>query len=938
MRSIRLVALGLIGLLSACGWGGGDGTAAPRTLSDAAVLHESHFAADSTLSAQPHQTVVLELESDTAHENDTGEAGHDRIPYRVSTAGSFGFCIEDDDGEPHALRLLDGDGTVLGQWGHGEPCDPVQLAAGDYFLEAHHGAKGSSDLSPDRLFIRPGNVTRTTGGTGRAAPRAAPDEVLNPGTTLTWNPVSSLVELDYPAGMSQESWAIGVEQGGYLFTSYQMWPVMPAVGGYDFRLDVQHVDAAEKRLDAVIGLGPNGADGDPEYYFGVRTIDWLSSFMLPFAATDEHYDKWRVGAWSLYPMDAWDAPHNFLLGWYDSGSARWEGDQWTYDYPYQTSVPYLPTQVWYEPFTQKMVDTPIGRMPDTTLLNTGVLVSYPWDPTQKDLSPIFPLYLPPEGLLEFSNPAVLEVAVRYGALEGTGSSGQFPLDLLPREVVLFDACHAADSGFPDGTRYWIVHDDVADLNDVLHPFPDVQIHSVFVPGTVRARLFAQPSFQAPVDGLVDGYISPVGLAANENAEHTDYGLLLSCVDLNALNEGFRGSLGVEENTNTITLDHSQHQIVANSNACIGCDLRGFDGSATSGNGHFRGGDFSFSDLRGADLSGADFTGATLTGVDFSAADLSSATLASTDLSSTTLSGANLSNATLTNVTAVGTNFENCTVAGATLSGDFFGAKFRSADLSSLNMDGGRLEGADFRRADLSNASLVGAHLCGALLNPATLVGTDLASAILTHEAENTRCVPNQAANLSGSNMENAKLNDAQLGDVKLDGVSWHGQDATGANAILTGATFNLADLPGLNLQDAKLDRAILTNASLINTDLSGASLADATLDTANLKGAKLGDASLNGASLQNAAISTTGGTTYIEVLRTIDEYKFFAQSYAATTLPSQMNGTTTCPDGSWGPCSDDKWTSQQEAQEPTNCQPKAGSPDEFVCTSQRHRR
>ena len=90
---------------------------------------------------------------------------------------------------------------------------------------------------------------------------------------------------------------------------------------------------------------------------------------------------------------------------------------------------------------------------------------------------------------------------------------------------------------------------------------------------------------------------------------------------------------------------------------------------------------------------------------------------------------------------------------------------------------------------------------------------------------------------------------------------------------LSGAILSGVDAGGSDIGNANLYRVILSLANLSGADLSGTNLTRATLDGANLSNASLDGADLSGATLVLA--DTTGTLT---------------------------NASTTCPDGTAGPC------------------------------------
>jgi hypothetical protein len=259
-------------------------------------------------------------------------------------------------------------------------------------------------------------------------------------------------------------------------------------------------------------------------------------------------------------------------------------------------------------------------------------------------------------------------------------------------------------------------------------------------------------------------------------------------------------------------------------------------------------------------------------------------------------------------------------------------------------------------ASLKNAQLSGSFFRGAVMNPANLGGADLSSAWLEDDGTGQF----GRTSLAGSYMLNTKLNGAHLTDAVLDRVSWYNVDpakpiATGADAVLTGASFNLADLPGLDLTDAYLQGVTLTNTQLIGANLTGAHLGrdgniPSNLSTANLRGANLTGADLSYAKLENAgAAPAADSEVYIEVLKDPDhyqkpqEYQYLAVNRPATVLSGgTVTNNATCPSGDSGPCgpiTDPKWVAPTGPQEPSNCTPTydtQGNVIEITCTSDRH--
>ncbi|RZT97997.1 pentapeptide repeat-containing protein [Rivibacter subsaxonicus] len=421
------------------------------------------------------------------------------------------------------------------------------------------------------------------------------------------------------------------------------------------------------------------------------------------------------------------------------------------------------------------------------------------------------------------------------------------------------------------------------------------------------------------------------------------------------------------------------------NACEKCNLQAVDLSNQPLQGAvLNDADLSRADLSHADLSNAKaaralFASAHLVGTKLSGAVLTNAIFQSdgavpngggavypaADLSSADLSSARLDNVVMTGVSAVGTTFAHATLASTDFSGaDLSGSSFESASAPAGSPPVFNL--ALMARASLKNAQLPGAFFRGTQMSPSNLGGANLAGAWMESDAGGQG-----PTILAGSYMANTDLSAAHMVGAVLDGASWFNSspgvgNASGANAILTGASFNLADLPNLDLRNAVLQSVNMTNTQLINADLTSASAGGGTtcgtkavFGTANLRGATLIGADLSCANLYNAAVSTTDeGKVYIEVLADPDryqkpvQYQYFAVNRPPTKLGGGSSGTAvitdnaTCPSGKKGSCGmptglpGDPWTPPVGPVEPSNCtttvDPATGDVIAVTCTSGRH--
>lgn len=218
-----------------------------------------------------------------------------------------------------------------------------------------------------------------------------------------------------------------------------------------------------------------------------------------------------------------------------------------------------------------------------------------------------------------------------------------------------------------------------------------------------------------------------------------------------------------------------------------------------------------------------------------------------------------------------------------------GTRCAGGNLSGAMLFKSRLAGADLSGADLSNATLSftdlsGADLTGANLSGARLAGTNLAGADVTGVTATGTIV--QGADLTGATVPEGTFDLHALASFTLTDV-----DMSGWN--LAGASFSSTTMIRTNLSGADLTGAWMPRAALNDANLSGARMSHAVLQLADLSGANLRGADLSSANLQSVLVEGadfTGANLRGATMR--DTYGDLAVSDA----------TTTCPDGSPGPC------------------------------------
>lgn len=371
---------------------------------------------------------------------------------------------------------------------------------------------------------------------------------------------------------------------------------------------------------------------------------------------------------------------------------------------------------------------------------------------------------------------------------------------------------------------------------------------------------------------------------------------------------------------------------------------------------------------GATTVGTNFFYATLTCTDLSGTDLSTAILdddpmiekdlliCRSDLSEATLNidtfpPASLKYLDLTNVNflngdgaILSTDDSPLDLSGAILSGakGLGGVILDNADFSCTTDGSGaplctQLIGTNLNKASLQHTILKGALLNGANLNYTNLEGADLSGAQL----QKTSSALTSAASLEGAYLKNANLAQADLSGVNLSNANfystasgtcpsaqWRGKCATAQDALLNSTDFADAYLSGVDfsgaiLQGANFKQAVLSGVKFTNADLS----VDATTGVAAnfggayLQGADFTDATGSNASFNSAytdLLSDSGGILAFQLPagnleftdceandRSCTGCVFF--TYNGITVVPLTTSNNTCPDGTFGPCTNTEW-------------------------------
>ena len=845
--------------------GNGRDEARIKELQGMRLLSERHFAETPGLRARPYHTVVLNLESDTAHDGDTGGVGYDMVPYEVLSPGLYSFCMEDDDAEAHYALLRDSSGRELARWTAGDAsCDPVFLVAGNYDLEVHHGREGQPDDAPDLVFLAP-QAIRYAGSTSAAAPGFVRSATrLRSASVVVVQNVSvtrATRVLDLITTQPNEGWILRMAG-----------PPTSAVTSTDPLLEV--VDGNTARLSA-----PYAGTFDPN-----RSILYPRCFEYPSCAEGSPV-QFSIG--NPAPLTG--------AGWLATGSSR---------YP----VVRGPGKTDYYGYALGRENRPIDFDLEPTVREKGFFLHNYGDPYSAVASQgssqlwLFSQSDATSGVTLF--PLEFYLSNRTGTIQG-----QALPTLFAGEAAFFDQCYDSNNGFPAGTRYLTAArgEDLDVIWSQVYPTA-AGIRTVVTTSESQVLLFPHLGLQGDVVVVT----APPGATA----------ALATCSSSSALHDGTTKSFDLQPNNNTMTIQNYENKVLVRSNTCTGCNLQGFSGYARDLSGtdfsrsnlshanlayavlayaNFRDADLTGASLSYANLAGADITGARLDSIDFMTTNGLFNTQVETSLTTgqavrpPTFSGAridgacfgrislfnktfcvrtsdidnhweqfdlyganianwsldtmNLQNVSWSGVTVTGKKpaFNNVIISGNLQGASLIGAQLTRADMSGANLaganlsnasidtastfsflsaasfagavfaNGAHLENVDLTQADLSNASLTGAHFCGAEISRAVMFGTDLAGAYLEHEAVNANCTKGVAAILNGSNMQNARLNSAHMDDVVMNYVTWFGADATGAGATMRRVHLSHADLPGLNLQDVQLQEAIMTDTVLVST-------------------------------------------------------------------------------------------------------------------------
>jgi len=157
--SVLLLATCLSLALFSC-----SSSSSPTSTPDAKInqhlVYQHPLNKDATL--KPYQTVVLNSSSlQDDHLGSSTGADYHAVPYEISNAGKYKYCIPDNDTHLTQVELFDPAGAMVGNWKKGEPCTSVSLVPGKYSMHVH---LDTTDSDPP-IFMKPHDVKITQTGT-----------------------------------------------------------------------------------------------------------------------------------------------------------------------------------------------------------------------------------------------------------------------------------------------------------------------------------------------------------------------------------------------------------------------------------------------------------------------------------------------------------------------------------------------------------------------------------------------------------------------------------------------------------------------------------------------------------------------------------------------------------------------------------------------------
>jgi hypothetical protein len=247
---------------------------------------------------------------------------------------------------------------------------------------------------------------------------------------------------------------------------------------------------------------------------------------------------------------------------------------------------------------------------------------------------------------------------------------------------------------------------------------------------------------------------------------------------------------------------------------------------------------------------------------------------------------------------------------------------------------------------LNSLSLAGVDLSNAILSGANMTKSDLKGANLCQASLNGSLQSNNiTATLTGAYLKNVNLAYANLNGADFTNANFYSTTAVGSCQPLNcGFTENCASAYAATMNSTKFSNAYLNGVDMSNSDARGAIFTDAMLLGASFYNANLDrdpiratatsfeDAFIGGANFLNAevyganfsgayAIDLNDGkclffqlnekhTEFVDYWNTPDTSVCVMFSYPHGFTKPYTDTSNICPDGAFGECSDESWTSQ----------------------------
>ncbi|MHB8878802.1 MAG: pentapeptide repeat-containing protein, partial [Myxococcaceae bacterium] len=852
---------------------------------------------------------LLQLEATGAHEGDSHGAGTDRVALRIERKESYGLCFFDEGGQPHQLRLLQGE-RVIARHQVGEPCAQAELSPGDYVIELEHAQRGVEGAASEQVFVRMAPAQVPAERLGRPGPsRASPPGGLSE-AQLACTGDATLPD-------SGEAWLFsGTNCEGARLEIKSDTDLS--------KLDVPQVARSMKLGANTTALAYPNANFDPytpwwtastgttgASYASLTPSPWGSMdtarsvrVITPAVPLRPNSEPVPAGTVSIVPVA-------LQSGWRVSGTVNLERLQFM-----GPANPLGFDDVVLGPWTALYygygTDLDHARVINDTAEPKHLGAVEGWNSITLVWALADPFFAVLNQMIVSSTRSC-----RYCNLEETN------LNKLKLTGVDLSGSNLAGTNCDGADFSKAVLDDTS--------FYKASLNSTqFEGASARRANFSQAKISytgfksAQVQNARFYDVGPPGISY-PRCLHSQ--LVADGADLSGAKFGgacieyasFKG-------TNLSSVDFSTGQGLPVSDAWNNRDDLWPSGAFLS-NANFTGANLDGAIFGSAQLPSADLTCATITHADAKALVLPLPTITrptTTDLTAacrTSLADSSMRHdlfayddyrfLELTRTKLVGLPV-NALKGRSFATARMGGVNLTSLDLTSTDWTGARLDKTQFNRAVLADAGFNDAVLQGAQLAHADLERASFDRAKLGPDPADNK---SNGARLTSSFLKDASFRQADLTKAELSAVSLYGEvhldDANFTGATLAGAYLGGVSFSGpASTKGPVLGGASFQDACLMGADLRAADLRTdgraSSLEGASLQGARLAGARVEGANLSDAVISFDGGLTKAKRLfRDTDggiKYQIFDFAFEATQVPTATDSDTTCPDGFPGPC------------------------------------